>query len=73
MQNIRISKKALDLLGNMKYLDLKSNEFSLVLVHAELPTKDETTETTVDNLYGLFIYIYDYFKLQTCFFLCLIS
>ena len=33
--------------------------------YAGLSTKKETTETTVENLYCLFLYIIDFFQLQT--------
>ena len=35
-----------------------------------LPTKDETSETTVQNLYCLLPHIYDSVQLRTCAFLC---
>ena len=38
---------------------VKLNQF----IHTVKPTKDETSETTVRNLYRLFSYINDYYKL----------
>ena len=35
-----------------------------------LPTKDETSETTVQNVYYLFPYFYAFLQLKTCFFMC---
>ena len=43
---------------------------TMYIVHTGLPTKDETSKTTVLNIYCLFQYINDSLQLYIYFFLC---